>query len=150
MTRTDHEGVRSTPSYLHRSEPNGDPLPPFRLLIVEDDDAIRALIAVTVPEEWEVLEARDGMEALELARQHEPNAIILDHNLPMLSGAEVCAVLKREAWCATACRIVGLTASGDIEVRQAFSEAGADAFVNKPFSPVQLLDLMDAWEAARG
>ena len=123
---------------------------PFTLLVVEDDAPIRALIVATVPEEWHVIEAIDGMEALEKAREHEPDAIVLDHNLPMLSGAEVCQVLKREAWCAKRCRIVGLTASGDLAVRQAFSEAGADAFVNKPFSPVQLLELVDAWESARG
>ena len=122
----------------------------FRLLVVEDDDPIRALIVATVPEAWEVAEAADGMEALALARRHEPHAIVLDHNLPMLTGAEVCEVLKREPWCRERCRIVGLTGNGDGSVRRAFSEAGADAFLNKPFSPVQLLDLIDSWEGARG
>lgn len=123
---------------------------PLRLLIVEDDAPIRALIAATVPESWHVVEARDGMEALSLAREHEPHAIVLDHDLPMLTGAEACEILKREEWCRDRCRIVGLTASDALEVREAFSRAGADAFLNKPFSPVQLLDLIDAWEVAGG
>ncbi|HEX9889954.1 MAG TPA: response regulator [Nitriliruptorales bacterium] len=120
----------------------------FRLLIVEDDDSVRALIAATVPEEWHVIEARDGMEALELARRYEPDAIVLDHRLPMLNGDEVCQILRRERWCRERCRIVAVTGSDDTAVRRAFSEAGADAFVNKPFSPVQLLDLIDAWEVS--
>jgi CheY-like chemotaxis protein len=115
------------------------------VLVVEDDDAVRLLIAATLPERWTVLEARDGMEGIAVARRRRPDAILLDHELPMLEGTEVCRVLRREDWCRRT-RIIALTASSDGRVRQAFAEAGADAFLNKPFSPVQLLDLLDAWE----
>lgn len=115
------------------------------VLVVEDDDAVRTLITATLPERWALLEATDGMEAIATARLHRPNAILLDHDLPMLEGAEVCRVLRREPWCQRT-RIIALTASSDATVRGAFAEAGVDAFLNKPFSPVQLLDLLDAWE----
>ncbi len=119
----------------------------LRVLIVEDDEPIRALIAATVPDDWQLFMAEDGLEALAVARQHKPDAIILDNDLPMLSGSEVCEILRREEWCAQT-RIIGLTASADSSVRAAFTRAGADAFLNKPFSPMQLLDLVDSWQDA--
>lgn len=118
------------------------------VLVVEDDEAIRALIVATLPERWSVLEAVDGLEALAVARAHGPHAVILDHRLPLLTGVEVCATLRREDPVRRR-RIVGLTASNDNDIRQAFIDAGADAFLNKPFSPVQLLDLLDSWELER-
>ncbi len=120
----------------------------MRLLIAEDDRSIRELIALTVPDEWQVHEAVDGIEAVELARNHEPHAIILDQHMPVLSGAEVCELLGREPWRQN-CTIVGLTASREPQVRRHMIEAGADAFLEKPFSPVELLQLLDAWDLHR-
>lgn len=121
---------------------------PMTVLVVEDDPSLRGLIVATLPDDWEPVEACDGMEAIELARRHRPHAIILDHDLPMLHGADVCQVLRREAWCGETC-IVALTGSDDRDVRRRFADAGADAFLLKPFSPVQLLDLLDRWESLR-
>lgn len=118
------------------------------VLIVEDDEALRRLIVATLPDDWNIIEAGDGMEAIALARKHRPDALILDHDLPMLHGAEVCAVLRREPWAATS-RFLALTGSDDRQVRRLFADAGADAFLQKPFSPVQLLDLLDRWETLR-
>lgn len=118
------------------------------VLVVEDDDALRSLIVATLPDDWDIIEARDGMEAIALAREHRPDALILDHELPMLEGSEVCRVVRREPW-AHATRILALTGSDDRAVRRLFADAGADAFLQKPFSPVQLLDLLDRWETLR-
>lgn len=120
----------------------------MRLLIAEDDRSIRELIALTVPDEWDVLEATDGIEAVELARTHQPDAIILDQEMPVLRGAEVCEVIGREPW-REHCTIVGLTASREPEVRREMIQAGADAFLEKPFSPVELLQLLNAWDLHR-
>jgi CheY-like chemotaxis protein len=118
------------------------------VLVVEDDEALRSLVVATLPDDWTVVEARDGMEAIALARQHHPDALILDHDLPMLEGSEVCRVIRREAWSGRT-RVVALTGSDDRQVRRRFADAGADAFLQKPFSPVQLLDLLDRWETLR-
>lgn len=118
---------------------------PMTVLVVEDDESLRTLILATLPEEWTSLEAGDGMEGLSVAREHRPDAVILDHDLPMLAGAEVCEVLRREPWAADT-YILALTGSEDRHVRRRFADAGADAFLLKPFSPVQLLDLLDRWE----
>lgn len=117
----------------------------MRLLIAEDDRSIRELIALTVPDDWEVVLATDGVEAIELARRYQPDAIILDQDMPVVRGAEVCELVHKEAW-RPRCTIVALTASRDPEVRREMIQAGADAFLEKPFSPVELLQLLDAWD----
>jgi DNA-binding response OmpR family regulator len=115
------------------------------LLIVEDDPSIRGLIVATVPEEWAVVEARDGAEAVTLAREHRPHAAIVDHDLPVVPGDEVCQVLRRESW-AGSLRLIALTGRDDEQVRRDFLRAEVDAILTKPFSPVQLLDLIDVWQ----
>lgn len=128
-----------------RNDEDRDVSDSFKILVVEDDDAIRTLILATLPEAWHALEAADGLEAIALAQREHPDVIILDFHLPLVTGEEVCGTIRREAW-SQQCRIVGLTASSDPDVRRSMSEAGIDAFLNKPFSPVQLLDLIDSWE----
>ncbi len=120
----------------------------MKLLIAEDDADIRSLIALTVPQSWTILEAQDGLEAVSIARVHQPDALILDHRMPVLSGAEVCRLLATEPW-RSHCTIVALTASRDEEVRRDLVAAGVDAFLHKPFSPVELLNLLQAWELHR-
>lgn len=119
------------------------------VLVVEDDEPIRALITATLPEDWAVVEAADGMEALALAREHRPDAVLLDHDLPLMSGIEVCQVLRRDP-ATDRSRIVAVTANDDPRVRDAFTIAGADAVLTKPFSPMQLLAMLETWERARG
>lgn len=115
------------------------------VLVIEDDDHLRELIAATLPDEWGLLEARDGLEGLSLAQAHEPDAVILDHGLPLLDGASVCEALRRRS---LTMRVVALTAYHDPAVRDAFTAAGADAVLLKPFSPMRLLDLLEQWETA--
>lgn len=115
------------------------------VLVVEDDEHLRKLIVATVPDDWHVVEAEDGLEGLSMAQIHRPDAVVLDHGLPLLDGATVCSALRRAGHPA---RIVALTAYHDPEVREAFTEAGADAVLLKPFSPMRLLDLLERWEAA--
>lgn len=117
----------------------------MKVLVVEDDEALRGLILATLPDDWTVIEAGDGMEAIAVARANRPDAVILDHDLPMIAGADVCEILRRETWTDDT-YILALTGSDDRHVRRRFADAGADAFLLKPFSPVQLLDLLDRWE----
>lgn len=115
------------------------------VLLVEDDEHLRGLIAATLPDDWHLVEAVDGLEGLSLAQIHRPDAVIVDHGLPLLDGASVCAALRRTG---RPMRIVALTAYHDQDVRDAFTEAGADAVLFKPFSPMRLLDMLEQWEAA--
>lgn len=120
----------------------------MKLLIAEDDADIRLLIVLTVPSWWTIIEAQDGLEAISLARAHQPDALILDNAMPVLSGVEVCRVLADERWRPN-CTVVALTASRDEGVRRELVAAGVDAFLHKPFRPVELLNLIGDWDRGR-
>ncbi len=114
------------------------------VLIVDDDPFIRKLIATTLEDVagFELAEAGDGAEALELAAQLAPRLIFLDVDMPRLDGIAACREL-RAAPDTRAATIVMLTAANADEMEQRASAAGADLFLTKPFSPLDLLRLVD-------
>ena len=114
------------------------------VLIVDDDPFIRRLIATTLEDVagFELRQAADGQEAVEsAAAQDDPPALVfLDIDMPRMDGISACRAL-REAH-GSAPRIVMLTAAGR-EKETAARDAGADQFLTKPFSPLDLLRLVD-------
>jgi CheY-like chemotaxis protein len=114
------------------------------VLIVDDDPFIRRLIATTLEDVagFELYEASDGVEALELAADRPPRLVFLDVDMPRLDGISVCRRLRADPT-TRATTIVILTAANADEVEQRASEAGADMFLTKPFSPLDLLRLVD-------
>jgi two-component system chemotaxis response regulator CheY len=114
-----------------------------KVLIVDDDPFIRKLIATTLEDVagFELLQASDGQEAVDMAALEEPAIVFLDVDMPRLDGISACAQI-RQAKGTSGATIVMLTAtSGDNERRA--EEAGADLFLTKPFSPLDLLRLVD-------
>ena len=112
------------------------------VLIVDDDPFIRRLIATTLEDVagFELREAADGAEALELAAETPPRIVFLDVDMPRLDGISACRQLRaRDDLNGT--RIVMLTAGPQHE--SAAHDAGADLFLTKPFSPLDLLRLVD-------
>jgi DNA-binding response OmpR family regulator len=117
---------------------------PRLVLVVDDDEMIRRLVrAVLEADEFEVVEARDGESALRLASEHHPALVVLDIMMPGLDGVEVCRRLDRGA-----AKVVILTARDDLHLEEQCREAGAEAFVTKPFSSNLLLDLVAELMAA--
>lgn len=111
---------------------------PRLVLVVDDDEMIRRLVrAVLEADEFEVAEARDGQTALDLASERQPSVIVLDVMMPGLDGVEVCRRLDHEK-----VKVVVLTARDDPRLEAEAKGAGADAFMTKPFSPIELLDLV--------
>ena len=112
------------------------------VLLADDDEKIRSLVGVTLGSEtFNLLHAGDGEESLERARESKPDLILLDLNMPRMSGLEVCRHIKSDP--ATAhIKIVMLTASGSDEDRANAFAASADEYIVKPFSPIALLDLV--------
>jgi CheY-like chemotaxis protein len=111
-----------------------------KILIAEDDSAVRSLIHMTLDSgQTEILEVEDGTAALEVARSELPELIFLDWSMPGSSGLEVCRALRDDPGTAQI-KVVMLTARSDSGDRQAGLAAGADDYITKPFSPVQLLD----------
>jgi two-component system phosphate regulon response regulator PhoB len=110
-----------------------------RLLIVEDDPALAELLVWHFEAEgYEVRHTADGEEALLLAAEETPDAIILDWMIENISGIEVCRRLRRVSE-TSAVPIIMLTARGEEEDRIRGLDTGADDYVTKPFSPRELI-----------
>jgi two-component system chemotaxis response regulator CheY len=114
------------------------------VLIVDDDQFIRRLIATTLEDvaDFELHEAADGLEALEVAQRERPSLVFLDVDMPRLNGIETCRRL-RHGDATSDTTIVMLTAAHGDSVESDAEEAGADLFLTKPFSPLDLLRLVD-------
>lgn len=107
-----------------------------QILIVDDEPPIVDVLAYNLKRaNYEVLIARDGKEALEKARRHQPDLVILDLMLPELDGLEVCRMLRLER----NVPIIMLTARDSEVDRVVGLELGADDYVVKPFSVRELL-----------
>jgi CheY-like chemotaxis protein len=120
------------------------------VLIVDDDPFIRKLVATTLEDVagFELTEASNGREALEVARREPPQLVFLDIDMPQIDGYEACRRLRAEPETAQA-TIVMLTAAAGQEAEREAEEAGADLFLTKPFSPLELLRLVhDLGDAA--
>jgi len=109
---------------------------PTRILVVDDEPPIVNMLAYNLKQaNYDVLIARDGEEALQQARQEEPDLIILDIMLPKMDGLDVCRALRRER----DVPIIMLTARDDEIDRVVGLELGADDYVVKPFSVRELM-----------
>jgi len=114
------------------------------VLVVDDDPFIRGLILTTLEDvaHFALFEAADGQEALVVARAEHPRLVFLDIDMPRLDGIATCRALRADPATAGA-TIVMLTASADDSARRRSEEAGADLFLTKPFSPLDLLRMVD-------
>lgn len=118
-----------------------------KILIADDEGPLRLLVRATLEDEsgegrYEIIEAADGNEALEIALRERPELILLDIQMPGLSGLEVCKMLKGDP-ATSDLMIVMLTAKGQQSDREKGFAAGADEYFSKPFSPLELLELVD-------
>ena len=105
------------------------------VLIVDDDPDTTRLVGLYLGRDGhKVITAADGIDGLRLAREAQPDLVVLDLMLPRLDGMEVCKALREES----AVPIVMLTARVEEEERLAGLDMGADDYVTKPFSPREL------------
>jgi cyclic di-GMP phosphodiesterase len=112
-----------------------------RLLIADDDAALRALLRTTFEVvDVEVEEAATAEAALEAVERERPDAIVLDFRFPGMSGIELCRRLKADE-ATTDIAIVLL--SGSVDDTAVAHDSGADAYLRKPFSPLELLDVVE-------
>jgi signal transduction histidine kinase len=110
------------------------------ILLADDEANLRTLVRTTLEDPgFRILEASNGRAALEFARQHRPDLILLDWMMPEMSGPEVVEALLRD----DATRdipVIMLTARGRQKDRLKMEALGVAAFLVKPFSPLQLLE----------
>lgn len=115
-----------------------------RILIVEDQADIRKLIRMTLEfESYEIHEASDGAFGLRMAQAIKPDLMLLDVMMPgELDGLQVCQRIKSDP-AFKAIKIVLLTARGQQKDHEAGEQAGADEYLIKPFSPLQLIETLE-------
>lgn len=113
-------------------------MPKADILIVEDHPTMREAMRLILEHEgFDIREAPDGATALSMVRDHLPDLMFLDLNIPGASGADVLAELKANAE-TRGIRVIIVTATGE-ESREFVLSLGADEYFTKPFSPTALL-----------
>ena len=110
------------------------------VLVAEDDEDILLLVATRLERDgFDVVTARTGEEALRLARERRPAVAVLDIGMPPPDGIEVVRRIRADSELRSM-QLVLLTAKAqESDVQRGF-EAGADAYIRKPFSPSELSD----------
>ena len=115
-----------------------------KILIADDEPSLRLLVRATLSanKSFELIEAFDGSEALSKAQSERPDLILLDVMMPGLSGFEVCERLKNDSKTKDII-IIMLTAKGQQSDRDWAISVGTDYFLTKPFSPIELFNLIE-------
>jgi two-component system phosphate regulon response regulator PhoB len=110
-----------------------------KILLAEDEEVLRMLVVDTLEDEgYEIDEACDGNEALHLIKENEYDLILLDYMMPIYTGLEIIQQVrtipeKKHA------KIMMLSAKSQQADQQRVLEAGADYFMSKPYSPLELV-----------
>ncbi|MBY6053759.1 response regulator [Cytobacillus firmus] len=112
-----------------------------KILIAEDEEILRMLIADTLEDgDFEVDEAEDGEEALKLLEKKQFDLVILDYMMPGLTGLDVIRKIRGEQALNKEVKILMLSAKSQQNEQEEVLKAGADYFMVKPFSPLQLFE----------
>lgn len=110
-----------------------------KILVVDDEIDILTLLQYNLEKNgFKAITAKDGPDAIELAKKEIPDLIILDIMLPSMEGTEVCKAIRRQE-ATRHIPIIMLTAKGEEVDRIVGLELGADDYITKPFSPRELI-----------
>lgn len=110
-----------------------------KILIVDDDLDILDVLRITLEDEgYEVIEAHDGQEAIEIVKKTVPDLLITDFKMPKMEGDMVCKILKQDILLQHM-PIIMLTGKGEVTDKIHGINAGADDYIVKPFEPNELI-----------
>ena len=113
---------------------------PSKILIVDDEPYMLRIIELSLRKGGhQLIIGRNGREAVALARQEKPRAIVMDVLMPEMDGLQALRAVRQDPATATM-PVIMLTARGQILTRQEAEASGASLFLTKPFSPTQLLN----------
>ena len=120
-----------------------------RILIVDDEAPLTALLVHTFENEgYEVATARDGIDCMNKVASFRPDVIVMDIMMPKLDGVDTTRLIRRNrSYADTA--VIALSAKTDPATRQRMAEAGANAFMRKPFAIAKLVDRVRELIASR-
>jgi signal transduction histidine kinase len=109
-----------------------------RVLVVEDDDALRAFLHRQLASRFQILLAKDGQEGLDRAKAERPDLVLSDVMMPRMSGLQMTHALRTDG-ATSAIPIILLTARKETEHASEGIEMGANDYVGKPFHPRELI-----------
>ena len=109
------------------------------ILVVDDEQYIRLLARRLLSDKFTVLEGSDGAEAVDMAREHKPDLILMDIMMPNVDGYNACSTIKNDQL-TKRIPVVMLTGIGYELNKKLAKEMGADDYITKPFTSEKLLD----------
>jgi len=110
-----------------------------KILIADDNENIRDALTYLLEDEGYALSmAKDGSDALKKVREFHPDILFLDIMMPEMNGYEVCRVIKSDPKLKNI-YVIMLTAKGQVAEQERGKEVGADEYIVKPFSPMEIL-----------
>ncbi|GAB4310824.1 MAG: hypothetical protein Kow0059_00450 [Candidatus Sumerlaeia bacterium] len=115
-----------------------------RIMIVDDEPDVRTIVAATLKPHYEVVEAFDGLDALEKLDRYEPDLVVIDVMMPLINGFEACAAIRRHPKFRDI-PVMFLTALGEKEAMLKGYKSGANLYLTKPFDPDRLLRNVQAF-----
>ncbi len=121
-----------------------------KILVADDEPDVLFMTAFTLRQlgGYEVIEARNGQEALDLSLAHAPALMVLDVQMPQLTGYDVCRQIREHAGMA-ATPIILLSAKGQASEIEEGQAAGATMYMLKPYAPQQLVEEVGRFVPAR-
>lgn len=110
-----------------------------KILIADDNENIRDALTYLLEDEGYALSmAKDGSDALKKTREFHPDILFLDIMMPEMNGYEVCRIIKNDP-VLKGIYVIMLTAKGQVAEQERGKEVGADEYIVKPFSPMEIL-----------
>ncbi|MDX2177925.1 MAG: response regulator [Candidatus Sumerlaeia bacterium] len=116
----------------------------WRILTVDDEPDVRAIIVASLRNHYEVFEAQDGLDALEKIKRVEPDFVIMDVMMPLMNGFEACDAIRKDP-VFRALPVMFLTALGTKEDMKKGYGVGANLYLTKPFDPARLQKNIDVF-----
>ncbi len=144
IARMYHEADRTVSLAVEPSADHPSPVSPGKLtvLVVDDEPDMRRFLVSILAPDYRVLQAADGKTGLDMIRQHRPHLVLLDLMLPAMDGLEVCQAVKADEQTRNV-KVLLLTARADEYSKITALQRGADDFLTKPFSTIEVRTRLD-------
>ncbi|MGG3799300.1 response regulator transcription factor [Metabacillus fastidiosus] len=114
-----------------------------KILLAEDEEVLRMLVVDTLEDEgYTIDEASDGEEAYELIKENEYDLILLDYMMPVYTGLELIEMIRKLPEHEET-KVMMLSAKSQASDQERVLSAGANYFMSKPFSPMQLIERIE-------
>lgn len=116
----------------------------WRILVVDDEEDVRTVLRATLADDYEIVEAHDGLDALEKVDRFEPDFVLMDVMMPLMNGFDACAAIRKSEKFGSLPVMFLSALSGKDDMKKGYG-AGANLYLTKPFEPTRLLKNIDVF-----